>query len=152
MAGVNRVILVGNVGRDPEVRTTPTGQTVAKFSLATSEKFKDRSGEKQERTDWHNLVAWGNQADFCRQYIQKGRQIYVEGRLRYDSWTDPQGQKKYRTEIIIANIQLLGSRAGERPGERPAGGGEPPPDSQPDYGEPMDTGAGSLAADDDLPF
>jgi single-strand DNA-binding protein len=152
MAGVNRVILVGNVGRDPEVRTTPTGQTVAKFSLATSEKFKDRSGEKQERTDWHNLVAWGSQADFARQYIQKGRQIYVEGRLRYDSWTDPQGQKKYRTEIVISNIQLLGSRAGERPGERPAGGGEPPPDAQPDYGEPMDTGAGSLAADDDLPF
>ncbi|HVP38734.1 MAG TPA: single-stranded DNA-binding protein, partial [Candidatus Saccharimonadales bacterium] len=91
MASVNKVILVGNVGRDPEVRTTPSGQTVAKFSLATSENFGSRSGERTERTEWHNIVAWGKQADLCKQYVTKGRQLYVEGRLQTSNWTDPQG-------------------------------------------------------------
>ena len=148
MAGVNKVILVGNVGRDPEVRTTPSGQQVAKFSLATSENFTSKQGEKQERTEWHNIVVWGKLADLCRQYVQKGRQIYLEGRIQTSSWTDQAGTKKYRTEIIAQTIQFLG-----RPGERQA-----VPDSggagatEPDYGEPADSTAGAFASDDDLPF
>ena len=97
---------------------------------------------------WHNLTAWGSQADFCRQYVQKGRQIYVEGRIRYDSWTDPQGQKRFRTEIVVSNITLLGAR----PGERPAAAPEPQGEAQPEYGEPADAGAAAFGSDDDLPF
>ncbi len=147
MAGINKVILVGNVGRDPEVRTTPSGQQVAKFSLATSENFTNKSGERQERTEWHNILVWGKLADLCRQYVQKGRQLYVEGRLQTSSWQDQQGQKRFRTEIVAQTIQFLG-----RPGERqsvPEGG---PGGAEPDYIEPSDSSTGAFAADDDLPF
>ncbi len=151
MAGVNKVILVGNVGRDPEVRTTPSGQQVAKFSIATSENFTSKAGEKQERTEWHNIVVWGKLADLCKQYVSKGRQIYVEGRLQTSSWNDPQGNKKFRTEIIANTIQFLG-----RPGERqavPEGGGQGGQGmSEPDYGDTADATTGVFAADDDLPF
>jgi single-strand DNA-binding protein len=149
MAGINKVILVGNVGRDPEVRTTPSGQQVAKFSLATSENFTSKAGEKQERTEWHNIVVWGKLADLCKQYVQKGRQIYVEGRLQTSSWNDPQGNKKYRTEIVAQTVQFLG-----RPGERQSvpEGAPQHGAAEPDYGDAGDSSSSVFAADDDLPF
>lgn len=111
MASLNRVMLIGNVGRDAEVRYTQSGQAVAKFSVATSETFGGRDGgEKQERTEWHNVVVWGRQAEIAGQYIKKGRQVYVEGRLQTSDWVDPQGVKHYKTEVIALRFLLLGRR------------------------------------------
>lgn len=119
---VNKVILVGRLGKDPEVKSTPSGSTVAKFSLATDEKFTDRNGERQERTEWHNIVAWGKLAEICGQYLRKGKQVYIEGSIRTDSWEDKEsGQKRYRTEIIAQTMQMLGSK--DDGGGR-SGGGE----------------------------
>lgn len=121
MAGVNRVFLIGNVGRDAEVRYTQGGQAVASFSLATSEVYSDKnSGERQERVEWHNITAWGRQAEIAGQYVKKGRQLYVEGRLQTRDWVDPQGVKHYKTEIVARNFQLLGRR--EDSGARDEGG------------------------------
>jgi single-strand DNA-binding protein len=109
--GVNKVILVGNLGKDPELKYTPQGTAVAKFSLATSEKYKDKGGEWQERTEWHNLVAWARTAEVAAEYLKKGSTVFVEGRLRTDSWDDKEtGQKKYRTEIIVNELVMLGGR------------------------------------------
>ncbi len=119
---VNKVILVGNLGRDPEVRSTPSGQQVASFSLATNRKWRDREGNRQEQTEWHNIVCWARLAEIAGQYLTKGKQIYVEGRLQTRSWEDRQsGEKKYRTEIVCENFQMLGSRGDFESG--PAGGG-----------------------------
>ncbi len=106
---VNKVMLLGYVGRDPEVRSTPTGQPVASFSMATSRRWKDKSGQRQEQTEWHNIVVWGKQAEIAGQYLTKGKQIYLEGRLQTRSWEDRQsGEKRYRTEIVCDNFQMLG--------------------------------------------
>ena len=115
MAGtVNRVILVGRLGKDPEVRSTPNGTSVTKFSLATDEKFTDRSGEKQERTEWHNIVAWGKLGEICGQYLKKGKLVYIEGSIRTDSWDDKEsGQKRERKEIVARDMQMLGGRGDE---------------------------------------
>ena len=115
MAGtVNKVILVGRLGKDPEIRSTPNGTTVCKFSLATDERWTDKSGEKQERTEWHNIVAWGKLGEICGQYLRKGKLIYIDGSIRTDSWDDKEtGQKKYRTEIIAANMQMLDKKSDE---------------------------------------
>ena len=113
---VNKVILVGNVGRDPEVRyldgNGPQGQgtKVATFTLATSERFRDRNNELRENTEWHNIVAWRQSADVCEKFVRKGTQLYIEGKLRTRSYTDAQGQKKYTTEIVVDTLQLLGRR------------------------------------------
>lgn len=121
---VNKVILVGNLGRDPEVRNTPSGQTVASFSIATSRKWKDRDGNRQEQTEWHNIVVWGRQAEVAGQYLTKGKQIYVEGRLQTRSWDDQQsGEKKYRTEVVCETFQMLGSRGDSGGGYGGGGGG-----------------------------
>jgi single-strand DNA-binding protein len=138
---VNKVILVGNLGRDPEVRTTPSGQPVAKFSLATNRRRKDKDGNRHDETEWHNIVCWGRQAEIAGEYLSKGKQIYVEGRIQTSSWEDRQsGEKKYRTEIICENFQMLGTR-GESGGgyrqEAPAAAGN-------DLGGPPE--------DDDIPF
>ncbi|HVR43115.1 MAG TPA: single-stranded DNA-binding protein [Thermoanaerobaculia bacterium] len=115
---INKVILIGRLGRDPEVRSTPSGTTVAKFSLATDERFTDRNGEKQERTEWHNIVAWARLAEICGQYLRKGKLVYIEGSLRTDSWDDKEtGQKKYRTEIVAREMKMLDRRGDD------AGGG-----------------------------
>ena len=146
---VNKVILVGNLGRDPEVRSLPSGQPVASFSVATSRRWKDRDGNRQEATEWHNVVCFGKQAEIAGQYLTKGKQIFVEGRIQTRSWDDKTtGEKKYRTEIICDNFQMLGSAGGG--GNR--GGGQATPDyeSEPSYG-----GGGGGAAggdDDDIPF
>jgi single-strand DNA-binding protein len=149
---VNKVILIGNLGRDPEVRSTPSGQAVASFTLATSRRWRDKGGQKQEQTEWHNIVCWGKQAEIAGQYLTKGKQIYVEGRLQTRSWEDKQsGEKKYRTEIVCDNFQMLGSRGGgggdfESHSTTAAASGS----SGPSY----DEGGGDFGAseDDDIPF
>jgi single-strand DNA-binding protein len=146
---VNKVILIGNLGRDPEIRSLPSGQPVANFSLATNRRWKDKEGQRQEQTEWHNIVVFGRQAEVAGQYLTKGKQIYVEGRLQTRSWDDKQsGEKKYRTEIVCENFQML-SGAG--------GGGR---DSGPDDGDGGggDEGSGGYGGgsgggdDDDIPF
>ncbi len=153
---VNKVILVGNLGRDPEVRSTPSGQPVATFSIATNRKWRDRDGNRQEQTEWHNIVCWGRQAEIAGQYLTKGRQIFVEGRLQTRSWEDKQsGEKKYRTEVICDNFQMLGQR-----GDFDRGDGTPPP-YEPPAGSGGSGGSGSGGGggggstepeDDDIPF
>jgi len=118
-SSVNKVILIGRLGKDPEIRSTPQGTTVAKFTIATDERFTDRAGEKQERTEWHNIVAWSKLAEICGQYLKKGKLVYIEGSLRTDSWEDKEsGQKRYRTEIVAQNMQML-----DRKGDEGGGGG-----------------------------
>ncbi len=114
---VNRVILIGRLGKDPEIRSTPNGSTVAKFSIATDERFTDRSGEKQERTEWHNIAAWGKLGEICGQYLKKGKLVYIEGSIRTDSWDDKEtGQKRERKEIIARDMQMLDRRGDENGG------------------------------------
>jgi single-strand DNA-binding protein len=108
---VNKVILIGNLGKDPEIKYTPSGVPVAKFSLATNEKYKDKGGEWQERTEWHNIVAWQRLAEIVGEYVKKGSKLYIEGRLQTSSWEDKQsGEKKYRTEIVANDLVLLSGR------------------------------------------
>lgn len=114
MAGVNKVILVGRLGADPEIKSVSSGQNVARFNVATSENWTDREGQKQERTEWHRIVVWGKLADLCGKYLAKGRQVYVEGRLQTRQWEDQQGQKRYTTEIVATTIQFLGEAGAER--------------------------------------
>jgi single-strand DNA-binding protein len=103
---INKVILVGRLGKDPETRSTPGGTTVSKFTLATDEKFTDKQGERQERTEWHNIVAWGKLGEICGQYLRKGKLVYIEGSIRTDSWDDKEsGQKRYRTEIVASTMK-----------------------------------------------
>jgi single-strand DNA-binding protein len=135
---VNKVILVGNLGRDPEVRFTAGGKAVARFSVATSEVWTDAEGSRQERTEWHNVVVWGKQAESCGQYLQKGRQVYLEGSIRSRQYDDKEGNKKYITEVIAQRVQFLG-------GGR-AGGGAQPRESQ--GAEP----AAAPAEEEDIPF
>lgn len=138
---VNKVILIGRLGRDPEIRTTPSGQNVANFTVATNRTYKDRDGNRQEQTEWHQIVCWGRQAEIAGQYLTKGRQIYIEGRIQTRSWDDRQtGEKRYRTEVICENFQMLGSRGDSDGGYRaPAA-----PDQGGDLGAPPE--------DDDIPF
>lgn len=112
MSGVNKVILIGRLGTDPEVKTVSGGNTVARLSVATSENWTDRDGQRQERTEWHRVVVWGKLAELCGKYLAKGRQVYLEGRLQTRSWEDQQGQKKYTTEIVASTVQFLGSSQG----------------------------------------
>lgn len=108
MSGVNKVIIIGRLGADPEVKTISSGTTVARLSVATSENWNDKEGNKQERTEWHRVVVWGKQAELCGRYLSKGRQVYLEGRLQTRSWEDQQGQKKYTTEVVANTVQFLG--------------------------------------------
>jgi single-strand DNA-binding protein len=121
MGSVNKVILVGNLGRDAEVRFTPGGQPVATLNLATTEQWNDKEGQRQEKTEWHRIVLWGKQAESLQQYLVKGKQIYVEGRLQTRQWDDKEGVKRYTTEIKADRITLLGSAGGG--GGRSGGGG-----------------------------
>ena len=161
MASVNRVILLGNVGQDPEMRYLPSGEAVAKFSIATSETWKDKSGAKQERTDWHRIEFIGRTAEIVGEYVKKGRQVYVEGSVRYDKWTDKEGVEKLLTKIKGDKLTLMGSREGggsDAAYDDNDKGGSTPRST----GQPM--GAGSAAGsgapkkaklddfDDDIPF
>ena len=170
MASVNRVTLLGNVGQDPEMRYLPSGEAVAKFSIATTETWKDKSGGKQERTDWHRVEFIGRTAEIVGEYVKKGRQVYVEGSVRYDKWTDKEGVEKLLTKIKGDKLTLLGSREGasgggggdssfedggnDRSSER---GGSTPRST----GQPMGSGSSNASApkkaklddfDDDIPF
>lgn len=109
---VNKVILVGRLGGNPDIRHTPNGQSVANFNIATNESWSDKNGQKQERTEWHRIVVWGKLAQLCGEYLAKGRQVYVEGRLQTRQWQDKEGQTKYTTEVIANTIQFLGAGAG----------------------------------------
>lgn len=140
---INKVILVGNLGKDPEVRFTPNGQAIAKFPVATTEKWKDQQGQLQERTEWHNVVVWGKQAETCGQYLAKGRQVFIEGRIQSRSYDDKDGNKKYITEIVAQNVRFLGGGGGAGGAGRSADTGQGVP-----LGEPPGPGAG----DDDIPF
>jgi single-strand DNA-binding protein len=149
-SGVNKVILVGNLGRDPEVRYTPGGQAVANFTVATNEAWTDKSGQKQERTEWHRIVVWGKQAELCGEYLSKGRQVYVEGRLQTREWTNKEGAKQYTTEVVANQVVFLAG--GERGGSRGASRGGAPAE---DFGQPpptMDDAGAQKAAEDDIPF
>lgn len=126
MASVNKVILVGNLGADPETRYMPSGDAITNIRLATTERFKDRNGEQQEHTEWHRIAFFGKLAEIAGQYLKKGSQVYVEGRIRTRKWQDKEGNDRYTTEIVADQMQMLGSRqgAGEAPpAERPAAGG-----------------------------
>ena len=150
--GINKVILIGNLGKDPEVRFTPTGQAVANFNIATSESWTDKtSNEKKERTEWHRIVVWGKLGELCGEYLKKGRQCYVEGRLQTREWTDKEGKKKYTTEVVANTVQFLGGGAG-----RPAAEGGA---AYQDKSSPPDAGGGAPPDDmggpppaDDIPF
>ena len=124
MASVNKVILIGNLGKDPEIRTTPQGTSLARFSVATTTTWKDASGAKQERTEWHDVVAWEKLAQICGEYLHKGKMVYVEGSLQTRSWEDQNGQKRYKTEIKATNVVMLGRRdsAPRTDASRPAPG------------------------------
>jgi single-strand DNA-binding protein len=113
MSGVNKVIIVGRLGNDPEMKTISAGSTVTRLNVATSENWTDKNGQKQERTEWHRITVWGKLAEICGKHLAKGRQVYIEGRLQTRSWEDPQGQKRYATEIVANTVQFLGS-GGER--------------------------------------
>jgi single-strand DNA-binding protein len=149
MASVNKVILIGNLGRDPELRYMPSGDAIANLRVATTDTWKDKNGDKQEATEWHTVVFFGKQAEICGQYLKKGSQIYVEGSLRTRKWQDKEGNDRYSTEVRGDRMQMLGSRGG---------GGSAEYDSP-----PMDTGAGASRSkpstgggmddlDDDIPF
>lgn len=112
MAGVNKVILIGNLGKDPEVRYTKNGQAVANFSLATAESWKNAEGKKQERTEWHRVTAWGKLGEICGEYLSKGKQVYIEGRIQTRDWEDNDGNKRQTTEIVANNMTMLGQAGG----------------------------------------
>lgn len=146
MASVNKVILVGHLGADPEVRFTPSGQAVANFRMATSETWTDRAtGQRQERTEWHRVVVWGKLGELCGEYLRKGRQCYVEGRLQTREWQDRDGQKRYTTEIVASQVIFLGGRGDGVPAS--SGPSEPPP---PDFYQ--DDAGGFGDGDDEIPF
>lgn len=143
---VNKAIIVGNLGRDPEVRFTPDGKAVAKFSVATTERWNDQQGNRQERTEWHNIVVWGKQAETCGQYLSKGRQVFIEGSIRNRSYDDKSGNKRYITEIVARDVRFLGGGGG--------GGGQGRSTDQsftapPGEDAPAPPPAGD---DDDIPF
>lgn len=139
MAGINKVILIGNLGADPELRFTAGGQAVADLRLATSRRWQGKDGSTQEDTQWHRVVVWGKQAEQCKEFLSKGRQVYVEGRLQTRSWEDRDGNKRYTTEVVAQQIQFLG-------GGRGGGGGEVEASAPPsDHDAPGDLG-------DDIPF
>jgi single-strand DNA-binding protein len=148
MASVNKVILIGNLGRDPELRYTQNGQAVVNFTLATTENWNDRSsGEKIERTEWHRVVAWGRLAETCAQYLAKGRSVYVEGRLQTREWEDREGQKRRTTEVNAQTVQFLGGRGGAG-----GGGGRAAPDEGPGAQGGDEPTSAPPADDDAIPF
>jgi single-strand DNA-binding protein len=157
---VNKVILVGRLGRDPETRYTGGGQAVANFSVATDESYKDRNGERQKRTEWHKIVVWGKQAEIAQQYLKKGSLIFIEGRIQSREWQDKEGQKRTSFEIVASNFRMLGGRAdGAAMGASVGGGASRASDEFEAPAAPADdfAGGGAPAAgpeisDEDIPF
>lgn len=141
MATFNKIILVGNLGRDPELRYTPQGNAVCSFSLATNERRKDKSGEFQDHTTWFKVTLWGKQAEVASQYLTKGRPVYIEGRLRMEEWTDREGRQRPSLEVTATDMQFIGSRGDDTH--------HPPASSRDDD---MPASANAMASDDDIPF
>lgn len=139
---MNIAIVAGNLGRDPEVRVTPSGRAVATLSVATNESWTDQEGNRQERTEWHRVVVWGKQAENCGQYLSKGRQVCVQGRIQTRKWTDQNGQDRYTTEIVAQRVDFLGGGGGARASQEPQDQG---------FGEPSSSYQ-SPPIDDDIPF
>jgi single-strand DNA-binding protein len=157
---VNKVILVGRLGRDPETRFTGGGQAVANFSVATDETYKDRNGERQKRTEWHKIVVWGKQAEIAQQYLKKGSLIFIEGRIQSREWQDKEGQKRTSFEIVANNFRMLGGRsdsaaAGAGAGASRGGGDDfdhPAPAEDTYGGSGSHAPAGPEISDEDIPF
>ncbi len=159
---VNKVILVGRLGRDPETRYTGSGQAVANFSVATDESYKDRNGERQKRTEWHKIVVWGKQAEIAQQYLKKGSLVFIEGRIQSREWQDKEGQKRTSFEIVANNFRMLGGRAeGAAAGAGGTGAAAPRSGDDLDHSAPAEEsygGGGGAAAggpeisDEDIPF
>lgn len=147
MSSLNKVMLIGNLGRDPEIRYTQNGTAVANFTMATTDRWTDGTGERQEKTEWHRVVVWAKQAEIVGEYLKKGRQVYVEGSLQTREWTDREGQKRYTTEVKAQRVQMLGSRGESRREPSPVGAGE----SESQGSSAADPGAGGYN-DDDIPF
>ncbi len=144
MAGsVNKVILIGNLGADPETRRSPDREPICNFRIATTRKWKDKNGASQERTEWHRIATFGKLAELCDQYLAKGRQVYVEGRLQTREWTDKENQKRWTTEIIAEQVTFLGAREGA-----PRHGDSPPPD----FNGAPDAPDAPATPGDDIPF
>ena len=148
---VNKVILVGRLGRDPETRYTGAGQPVCNFSLATDDTYKDRTGQRQKRTEWHKIVVWGKTAEIAQQYLKKGSQIYLEGRIQQREWTDKEGQKRTSFEIVASNFRMLGSRSDSMSAARGAAAGGADYDAEPPAA-PSEEHAGPEVTDEDIPF
>ena len=154
MGSVNKVILVGNLGADPELKYTPSNRPVCNLSVATNEVWKDKGGQKQERVEWHRVNVWGDQAETCSKYLTKGRMVYVEGRIQTRSWDDKEGKKRYTTEVVADRVVFLG---GQGPGAEGAGGGGGGAKKR-GWGEESQTPAaadgpsGPPPSDDDIPF
>ena len=142
---LNKVLLIGNVGKDPEVRHLENGSMVARFSLATTEKFKDKNGEFQEQTEWHNVVCWRSLAERIEKYVKKGSQLFIEGKIRTGSWEDKTGQIRYTVEIIADNIQILGKK-------QDSPGASPDRNNIQDIVPPAGTSSQGIDDDGDLPF
>jgi single-strand DNA-binding protein len=147
MSSLNKILIIGNLGRDPEVRYTPDGSPVATFSVATSESWTDKNGSKQEHTEWHNIVAWNRLADLSKRFLSKGRQVYIEGRLRSREWNDRDGNKRRTTEVIATQMVLLGSRSqGAEAGVQPMDTASRAP------AEPDQSFGDAGITDSDIPF
>jgi single-strand DNA-binding protein len=150
---VNKVILVGRLGRDPETRYTGSGQAVCNFSLATDETYKDRNGERQKRTEWHRISVWGKLAEICQQYLKKGSLVYVEGRIQSREWQDKEGQKRTSHDIVANVMRMLGSRAESAMGASAAAGGSPSADFESQAAPAEEhSAAGPEISDEDIPF
>ena len=143
---LNKVMLIGNLGRDPELKMTPAGQALARFSVATTETWKNQQGEKQSKTEWHNIVVWGKQAEIAEKFLRKGKQVLIEGRIQYREYTDQAGVKKTACDIRCDNFVMLGRRDD---GGRPAAGGHA---AEAGYDEPLPPPSASGGYDDDIPF
>ncbi|MDA3902991.1 MAG: single-stranded DNA-binding protein [Desulfuromusa sp.] len=159
---VNKVILVGNLGKDPDLRYTPSGTAVATFSLATTERYKDRDGNKQEKTEWHNIVAWRQLAEICGKYLHKGKQIYIEGKIQNRSYDDRDGNKRYISEVVVDQMQMLGGRDDNQGGGGGAGAGKSSNPGAQSYNKGQDDSSGQQKGggfeepefnpDDEIPF
>jgi single-strand DNA-binding protein len=151
---VNKVLILGRLGQDPELKYTPSGAAVCSFSLATSDNWTDKSGQKQERTEWHNIVVWGKLGELCNQYLSKGRQAFVEGSLQTRSWEGTDGQKKYRTEINGRNVQFIGGQAQAGQGQRTetAGFDQTPAPAANGMNQDFNVATDANFTADDIPF
>lgn len=146
MSSLNKVLILGNLGSDPELKMLPSGQAVAQFNVATNDVWVDKGGQRQERTEWHRIVVWGRQAEQCAQYLKKGRTVFIEGRLQTRQWDDKTGQKRYTTEIVANNVQFIGGQGQGGRFEDQA------PMPEPTGRDLPQGGGGGVISDEDVPF